>query len=59
VQPEGWQYPKTPKFTPRYVAIGMPLMSGVEMTESSRRTNEMKRRIAKGVAGLNMARGDL
>jgi len=29
------------------------------MTESSRRTNEMKRRIAKGVAGLNMARGDL
>lgn len=51
---EPLQYPKTPKLTPSNVAIGMPLTTGVEITEITSRTKEAKSSIVKGVAGFSI-----
>ena len=51
---EPLQNPKTPKLTPWNVAIGMPLMTGVEITEITSRTKEAKSSTVKGVAGLSI-----
>ena len=48
------QYPKTPKLTPSWVASGMALTTGVDSTERSRNTKDMRSKIVRGVAGLSM-----
>lgn len=52
--PSGVQYPKTPNLTPRYVAMGIALITGVEIVESSSRQKATKNSIDKGVAGRSM-----
>jgi hypothetical protein len=48
------QYPNTPKSTPLKVASGIPLTTGVEMMDMSRRMKAIKSKTVKGVAGLSM-----
>lgn len=45
--------PKTPKVMSLYVASGMPLMTGVERTESSSRAKAANSRTDSGVAGFS------
>jgi hypothetical protein len=51
---EPLQNPKTPKLTPWNVAIGMPLTTGVEITEIKSRTKDAKSSTVKGVAGFSI-----
>ncbi|KAL9048064.1 MAG: hypothetical protein Q9206_006268 [Seirophora lacunosa] len=52
--PSGVQYPNTPKSTPRKEARGMPLITGVEMTDNRSRMKAAKSKIVSGVAGRNI-----
>src|SRR4051794_28094660 len=51
---ESLQNPKTPKLTPWKVAIGMPLTTGVDITEITSRIKEAKSSAVKGVAGFSI-----
>ena len=53
----GVQYPKTPKFTSLRIAIGTPLIMGVERTESRRRMKDTRSKRVSGVAGRSMTGG--
>lgn len=49
-----WQKPNTPKLTPSRVAKGICLITGVDNTDMSSKTNAANSNTVKGVAGLNM-----
>lgn len=50
----GVQYPKTPKLTPLYEAMGIDFMTGVVRQDSRRKTKDINNKIVRGVAGRSM-----